>query len=222
MSSFKFDLPPSPFREKILILVENINHHYGERAEDALYLVVRKRWQNRLFDQDKPGYISGLASDVTDAKREFQQCFYSDSTTESIMSKLKFAVVELAVASDTQDKKSNRSFDAKYVSEPTIRTLPLKLAEFPFSSLMIHHPVLALLTSLLIPLFGVFYVSGKVLLLAVVLHSLLMAYYLSGLTILLRKLKANKAWYWQFALILVHVAFFALTVIGQYFYYRHG
>lgn len=83
-------LPDSPFAGAINSAIDSIRQKYKDKADDALYLVVNKRWQHRLFDGNAEHYASLLLADVNNAKREFEQCFYANDDTEDILTELKF------------------------------------------------------------------------------------------------------------------------------------
>lgn len=91
----KYSLPQSPVQEQLQQLILEQELIQTRSANDALYLVVEKRWCERKYNGDMKEYLSNLISDVQTAKREYNEIMYQDDETESVMSALKNGAIDL-------------------------------------------------------------------------------------------------------------------------------
>ena len=223
MSTSDYSLPASPFKQKIIELIDSLERQYGDKASDGLYLVVEKRWQRVEYKNDDNKYISELASSVSNAKWEFEQTCYSDDITETVMSALKFGAISLAV-SEQVPQQMNQSESEVIEHEPyasSYQKQDISLAKYPFSSLLTRHPVFVQLTYALVPIGGAPFVDTGIAVVVMLLVSVIsVSYYLSEVAALLRQLRKGHTWYWQGVLYLAHWLFFTWTIGFYYWCYR--
>lgn len=209
MNITDYPLPSSPYQGRIRELIESVVQQYGRQADDALYLVVQKRWINRVYEGDDNRYVAGLVSDASKAKREFEECFYADDITQSVLSTLKFGAASLAIVlSDEQCETELASEVVKDYSHP----------KHLFASLLCRHPVFAMLTYLLLPVAGVAGASTAAFFFVLLVSSVLVSYYISSIAALLRQLHRRDVWYWHTALYALHGGFITVTMGMLYFF----
>lgn len=100
-----YDIPDSPYRKEILIVIAAIYNDAKDSAcddtmrlvEDALYLAVKARMSMRIYDGDDAAYVNGLIQDIADAQFEHSQIAYSSAITSQAFSELKMTLVGLLV-----------------------------------------------------------------------------------------------------------------------------
>lgn len=221
MTSTDFNLPDTPLRQYMNRMIASVLKQYGKKAEDGLYLVVKKRWEKRVFDGDEDSYIAGLINDVSDAKREFQECFYDDDATESVLSTLKFAAIDLKVRKSQPPmvSKSNQVEEQLAFTESPPAIPEAIQNQYPFASFLYRFPSFFLIAYFLLPVAGMTAVEGHQMALMVVFSGLSASFYITAVAMILRKLSNAQSGWWRVALITVHVAFCVWTVLIYYVYF---
>lgn len=98
-----FMLPTSPLQAKINGGIKSIHtkasksksDDYRREVEDALYLAVKKRMKERVYEGDDKAYITGLLSDISEAKFEHQKISFDSDVTSATFRKLQAILMSL-------------------------------------------------------------------------------------------------------------------------------
>lgn len=142
----KYPLPKSPIKAQLDAIAFDLFSQYKDQADDALYLVLTKRWCTLEYNGDLECYLTSLAGEVSNAKWQYRETMYEDDVTASLLSAfmtaavllktstspisdeavddempaLAYRSIEPEVLADTHDKNVDHSFLQPYLNKPAL------------------------------------------------------------------------------------------------------